>query len=388
MAQENPYVRSEETRRKIAERLNPESPKAFGGKTATGAMVKSASSMFDRSNQLNAYNKKDALRQIASLAQMIETGEESLLPAPRQVTAEHISPSERADILLQAFSDPSGQGFSKIGQELLLPIKEIIDYEGFARRILKTYTLAQGQVNRIDRDIDVAAYVVSSDGRAVETRVSERYVMPPEFEVTAFPSIRVSEVYQKQFDVLDRAQDRAKQAIMRAEDQALINVLQAAAPSFNDTVSFSSLNLQALESLRFQVERHRLIVSKFLINRRELSDILIFLSQQVDPVTEREWLMMGYVGKILNADIITTAGTKVGQGGLGRLSTNWEIVPPGKVYAVTDPDYLGVFPIRVELMSEPANKFVFGEPRFAWMFYELISQAVINPRGVAVGSKS
>ena len=386
MAATNPFVRNEETRQKVAALLNPESPKGFGGKTAAGDSKKSASPMFDKNNETNAYDKKDALRQAQHLLDLVAKGEERIV-APRSVTAEHISPSERADIFLQAFSDPSGQGFAKIGQELLLPIKEIIDYEGFARRILKTYTLAQGQVNRIDRDVDVAAFVVSSDGRAVETRVSDRYIFPPEYEVTAFPSIRISEVFQKQFDVLDRAQDRAKQAIMRQEDQGLISVLTAAAPNFNDVVSFSSLNLQALESIRFQVERHRLVVSKFLINRRELSDMVIFLSQQVDPVTEREWLMMGYVGRILNADIITTAGTRVGQGGLGRLAVNWEIVPPGKVFALADPDYLGVFPIRVELMAEPANKFVFGEPRYAWLFYELISQVVINPRGVALGTK-
>lgn len=387
MAATNPYVRSEETRQKIASRLSPESPKAFGGKTATGTEKKSSDRMFDSKNVVNAYDKADALRQIHALLDRVATGEEKILPPGRSVTAEHISPSERADIFLSAFSDPTGQGFAKIGQELLLPIKEIIDYEGFARRILKTYTLAQGQVNRIDKDVDVAAFVVSKDGRAIETRVSDNYVFPEEFEVTAFPSIRVSEVFQKQFDVLDRAQDRAKQAIMRTEDQGLITTLLAAAPSFNDTVSFSSLNLQALESIRFQVERHRLVTSKFLINRREVSDLVVFLSQQVDPVTEREWIMMGYVGRILNADIIATAGTQVGQGGLGRLSVNWEIVPPGRVFAVADPEYLGVFPIRVELFAEPANKFVLGEPRYAWLFYELISQTVINPRGVATGSK-
>jgi len=383
----NQYVRDEATRKKIAARLNPESPKSFGGRTASGKTIPGSGPMFDKNNVTNAWDKSDALRQAQALLQMVADGKEIIASPQRTVTAEHISPSERADVFLQAFSDPTGQGFAKIGQELLLPIKEIIDYEGFARRILKTYTLAQGQVNRIDRDVDVAAYVVSSDGRAVETRVSDKYIFPPEYEVTAFPSIRVSEVFQKQFDVLDRAQDRAKQAIMRAEDQGLISVLSAAAPSFNDTVSFSALNLQALESIRFQVERHRLVVTKFLINRRELSDMVIFLSQQVDPVTEREWIMMGYVGRILNADIITTAGTTVGQGGLGRLSVNWEIVPAGTVYAVTDPDYLGVFPIRVELFAEPANKFVFGEPRYAWLFYELISQVVINPRGIAKGSK-
>lgn len=385
MAAQNPYVRSEETKAKIAARLG-ESPKAFGGQTATGTRVASKDAMFDSKNTVNAYSKADALTQIKAYVDMVAEGRETLAPA-RRVTAEQISSSERADIFTQAFSDTSGAGMSKIGQELLLPIKEIIDYEGFARRILKTYTLAQGQINRVDKDVDVAAFVVSEDGRGVESRVTGRHVFPDEREIIAFPSIRMSEVFQKQFDVLDRAQDRAKQAIMRAEDQGLVTLLSAAAPSFNDTVTFASLNLQALESIRFQVERHRLVVSKFLINRRELSDMIIFMSQQVDPVTEREYLLTGYVGRILNADILVTAGTQVGMGGLGRESVNWEIVPPGSVYAVTDPEYLGVFPIRTELHAEPANKFVFGEPRYAWMFYELIGQAIINPRGVALGSR-
>jgi hypothetical protein len=382
---DNPYIRNKEAAQKLRSYLSPESPKAFGGQTASGREVKSRDPLFDSRNQLNAWDRKDAFRQIRSLIDRMESGEEKL--APRRVTAEHISPSERADILFQAFTDPTGQGFAKIGQELLLPIKEIIDYQGFARRCLKTYTIPQGNINRIDKDVDVAAFVVSHDGAVIETRVSDRYVFPDEFEIMAFPSIRVSEVYQKQYDVLDRAMDRAKQAIQRTEDQRFISILSAAAPSFNDTVSFASLNIQSIASLMYQVERHRLLVSKLLINRRELADIQINLSQQVDPVTERELLMTGVIGHIFNAAIITTAGTQVGQGGFGRLAVNWEIVPPGTVYAITDPDYLGVFPVRTELFSEPAPKFVLREPRYAWMFYELISQAIINPRGVAVATK-
>jgi hypothetical protein len=386
MAQKNPYVRREEMARKLAAYLNPESPKGFGGRTAaTGKETKSDSPMFDGRNQLNAHDRADALRQIRALIDRVASGEERWVTPTR--TAEHISPSERAEIFASAFNDPTGQGFSKIGQELLLPIKEILDYEGFSRRCLKTYTLAQGQINRIDKDVDVSAMVVSADGQVLETRVSDKYVFPPEFAVMAFPSIRIDEVHQKQFDVLDRAQDRAKQAIQRQEDQGFITALTLSAPNFNDTVSISAVNVQALASLMFQVERHRLLVSKLLMNRRELADVQINLSQQVDPVTERELLMTGYVARFFNADILVTAGTQVGQGGLGRFSANWEIVPPGKIFAIADPDFLGVFPIRVELFSEPAHKFVLREPRYAWMFYELIAQTIINPRGVALATK-
>jgi hypothetical protein len=53
-----------------------------------------------------------------------------------------VNPADRADIFLAALHDP--KALAAIGQELLLPIKEIkeiIDYKGFAKKILKTYTL-------------------------------------------------------------------------------------------------------------------------------------------------------------------------------------------------------------------------------------------------------
>lgn len=41
-----------------------------------------------------------------------------------------------------ALNDVLSEGFAaSIGRELLLPIKEIIDYKGFAQRILRKYTL-------------------------------------------------------------------------------------------------------------------------------------------------------------------------------------------------------------------------------------------------------
>ena len=84
----------------------------------------------------------------------------------------------------------------------------------------------------------------------------------------------------------------------------------------------------------------------------------------------------GYIGTILTAMIITTAGTQT-----------YEILQPGQVRAVTAPEYLGGMPIRVELFSEPVNEYMMGKPRQGWFWYELISQVLVNPAGVAVGQK-
>jgi hypothetical protein len=45
-------------------------------------------------------------------------------------------------------------------------------------------------------------------------------------------------------------------------------------------------------------------------------------------------------------------------------------------------------PIRVELFSEPVTQFLEGKATRGWLWYELISQVVINPKGVSKGQKS
>jgi hypothetical protein len=234
-----------------------------------------------------------------------------------------------------------------------------------------------GEVVRYDKDVYVQGWVIAEDGQTPQSVVEGRYIYPPEFEVTAYPSIEIKDKYRAQYDILARTQDRARMAIEYQEDLALINMLQAGGNQTNTTTFFATLNLAALEGIRYQIERHRLICDKFIIHRQEVSDLVNTVSTQVDPVTQRELIMAGYIGSILNAMIITTAGTQT-----------FEILQPGEVVAVTAPEYLGGMPVRVELFSEPVNEFMEGRPRQGWFWYELISQVLANPAGVALGSKT
>jgi hypothetical protein len=259
----------------------------------------------------------------------------------------------------------------------LNPIKEVIDYEGLARKVFAPRTVKAGEIVRYDKDVYIQGWVIAEDGTTPQSVVEGRYIYPPEFEVTSYPSIEIKDKYRAQYDILARVQDRARMAIEYQEDLALINLLQAGAGATNTTTYFSALNLAALESIRYQIERHRLICDKFIIHRQEVSDLINQLSTTVvDPVTRRELVMAGYIGTILNAMLITTAGTQT-----------FEILQPGQVVAVTAPEYLGGMPIRVELFSEPVNEFMLGKPRQGWFWYELISQVLVNPAGVAIGVK-
>jgi len=330
--------------------------------------------MFDKTGQVNAYDDKDALQQIAYL---LNTVTKKASPGTFYREASNQMPAEdRRKVLASAMQDPTGEGFAIVGQELLLPIKDIIDYEGWARKVYRVRPLAQGELFRIAKDVRSTAWVVGQDGQSIESRLYGRFIQPSEFKVTAFPTVDIEDIYQMNYDVLDRAQDTARQEIELEEDKRGLSLLDRAAVTVNAETIFATLGISAFEDVRYQVERHRLMVEKFLINRAELSDVVKTMSTNVDPVTERELILAGYIGNILNAQIITAAGTGVE-----------EVVPAGTFYAVTGSEYLGEMGVRVELFSEPFNMFSHRRLVKGWAFGQIIGFGIPNARAVAKGHK-
>ena len=359
--------------RKTGQEFNPMNMGKVG---KSGSMQLSAAEhMFDNRGQINASNNGEVLEKIKHLLDGMADGTYDV-ERTASYAGEGMSGMENDAILREAFSDPSSEGFRQVGQGLLNPIKEVIDYEGLARKVFAPRTVKAGEVVRYDKDVYIKAWVIAEDGQTPQSTVEGRYIYPPEFEVTAYPTIEIKDKYRAQYDILARVQDRARMSIEYQEDLALMSLLSAGANAVNTTTFFATLNLAALEGIRYQIEQHRLICDKFIIHRQEVSDLVNTLSTQVDPVTQRELIMAGYIGTVLNAMIITTAGTQT-----------FEILQPGSVTAVTAPEYLGGMPIRVELFSEPVNSFMEGRPRQGWFWYELIAQVLANPAGVAIGQK-
>lgn len=350
-------------------------PNSFGGERWRDGLQQAIPDprhrIFDRRGQLNAYDNKDALKQIAYLLQNA-TREARQARFYRQ--GSQMAPEARRQILAAAVQDP--EGFAILGQELLLPIKDLVDYEGWARKVYRVRPLAQGEFFRIAKDVRSTAWVIGQDGQGIEARLFGRFVTPSEFKIGSFPTVDISDIYTMNYDVLDRAQDTARQEVELEEDKRGRALIDVASQTVNAVTTFGTLGVAAFEDVRFQVERHRLVVEKFLINRAELSDIVKTMSAQVDPVTERELILAGYIGSFLNAMIITSAGTGVE-----------EVVPAGTFYAVTGPEYMGEMGIRVELFSEPFN--MFAQQRFVkgWAYGEIIGFVIPNPRACAKGMK-
>lgn len=332
--------------------------------------VAASARMFNDAGEVNAWSRKEAL-QLG--AHFIRNAGRAYQDAKRQRRLAAHEVEAQRQVIAQAMNDP--EAFAMMGQELLLPIKEVIDYEGFTPRVLRNRYLSQGEYFRLAKDIRATAYVIGQDGQGIEHRQYGRYITPGEFKIGSFPTVDMQDVLQVNYDIMERAQDTARQGLELELDKRMIALIDRASRAVNQTVAAgSAMNIAAFETVRYQVERHRLLVDKFIINRLQLSSVINDLADEVDPVSQRELLLAGYFGSFLNAMIITSAGTGAE-----------EVVPPGVFYAVTAPDYLGEVATRGEMFCEPFNLFQNFEFVKGWAVGMMTGFAIPGPKACARG---
>jgi len=331
------------------------------------------SNFYNDQGQLNASSVKDALAQIAKIAATLQEN----TPVNTGLTNSVQTDGKRDELISRALLSEHGK--VSLAQAMANPIRRNLDYHGIARRALVVDPLAQGALPTYDRDIDVAAVVISSNGSGPESRVFGERVTVPEFEIFSNPTVRIAEVKRRRFNVIDRAVQKARQEIMAQEDSNVFAALDAASQVENalQDIADAGLLKRDLVNLKQQVDQWDLVTTKFFMNISEFTDILKWASGggqgvgggEVDPVTQREILQTGLYARIWGADILVS-----------------KIVPPGTVYSVADPEFVGVMPVRQDIEVLPAD-----EPKqlkLGWVVSEIIGIGIVNARGVAAGRKS
>jgi len=333
-------------------------------------------SLFNSHGELNASNDRDALAQIVKYASIIQNNQS----ANQGLAGSPSFTEEQKDELVRRALMTS-EGKIALGQAMANPIRRNLDYQGVGRRVLVVDPLPQGALPVYDRDIDVAAVVVSSNGSAPESRVFSDRVTVPDFEIVSNPTVRIAEVKRRRFNVIDRAQQKARQEIQAQEDANIFAALDYAGDvslggeNTAQDIADAGLLKRNLASVKVQVDRWDLVTTKFLMNIIEFNDILNWTSfggtsaGEIDMVSQREILQTGLFAHLWGADIIVS-----------------KVVPVGSVYGVADPEFVGVMPIRQDIEVLPAD-----EPKqlkLGWVVNEIIGVGIVNPRGVCTGRKS
>lgn len=258
------------------------------------------------------------------------------------------------------------EGRMALAQAMVNPIRVTLDYQGIARKLLVVDPLPQGALPVYDKDVDARAFVVSKRGQVPDQLIEGDRITVPTFEIVSYPQVRFSQIKERRFNVIDRAQQRAKSDIMAVEDETVFNLLEAAATSGINpvTVSSGSLSREALTKAFKEIEKHDLVVTKIVMNATTFADIRSWGRDEFDPVTQHAVLQTGLFGHLWTADILIS-----------------KKCPQDTVYVLADPEFVGVMPIRQDIQVIPADK-----PellRLGWIVYEEIGAAVVNPLAVA-----
>jgi HK97 family phage major capsid protein len=241
------------------------------------------------------------------------------------------------------------------------------------RRAAVVDPLPQGALPYYDRDVDVPAIVIGEEGQTPETIVKGRRILVPLFELGSNPKIPFTQIKERRFNLIDRAQDKAKQDIQAVEDDLGFSALVVASTQVNPNTGLpfnapvlaaGNLDRDSLADAFAEVEKHDLRVARLFMNARDYSDIRKFGRDQLDPVTQKSLLATGLMANLWGADIIIS-----------------RVVPVGTVFCCTEEKFLAIMPQRIDITvlpaDDPDNRLI------GWSIFEQIGIGVWNPRGVS-----
>lgn len=270
-------------------------------------------------------------------------------------------------MLAEHFQTPEGR--SIIAQSMYEPFKEGRDYVGLARKCIFVDKVPNGAPMWYDKDPQFSAWTIGEMGTAPQEIIKGTRVELAPIPIAVLVRIPILETAVRRFNVIDRAQQRARAEMAEQEDTLFISLLEAAATRTGanagvTTGSYTTVTQQALAELFSLVEKNDAPVANVLMNATDYRYLRYWSGDQFDQVTRRELLKTGYMGDLWGAQI--------------RIS---KLVTAEHVYALADPEFLGVLAVRVDLGSMPADDP--EELAYGTAFYEFIGMCCITQMGVA-----
>jgi hypothetical protein len=274
-------------------------------------------------------------------------------------------------------------GIRRLGVGMIGPIQLKLRYQGMIRNVLIEDPVVPGTNVEYEVFDDLGqAYIMSGvDGEVRVTPFEGKRVRVEFFRVASRPAMRKEDLYSFRVNMVEQAQDETKQAILKQEDSRLIVLLLAAVTDYatradnptpgaqNVTVASGPLTPAALYAAVTMTDLREIESSRILVNPADYRDFYLFDQNQTG------W---AFKDRVVAGEKITTFGEFQIQRSI--------IVPQGKAFLLPNPEFLGVFPVLYSLDVEEDNRvesFWKG-----WVFDEMISMAILNPRGIATITKS
>ena len=264
-------------------------------------------------------------------------------------------------------------GRQKLAASMTQPLRLRRDYSAVGRKTFLVEQLPDGALPIYDKDPDVTAYVVGEEGENILAITKPRRVIFPLFEIASNPEIPLTQIKERRYDLIERAQDLARAEIQAAEDERVFAIMDAIATNGFDSVAgganpdipvVAPISGAVLSDAFALIERHDLRVARVFMNAQDYGDLRKFGRDILDPESQRELFKTGLMATIHGAQIIVS-----------------RLVPSGTVYVTTDPEMFGRIPVRTELTVLSADN---PQARtIGFSCFEQLGLGAFNPKGLA-----
>jgi hypothetical protein len=245
----------------------------------------------------------------------------------------------------------TASGRAKLAASMVQPLRLRRDYTSVGRKTFLVEQLPDGALPIYDKDPNVSAFVVGEEGQNILAITKPRRVIFPLFEISSNPEIPLTQIKERRFDLIERAQDLAKAQIQAEEDTRVFDVLDAVATAGFDNIGATNADVPAVAPLTpadladafARIERNDLRVARVFANALDYSDIRKWGRDVLDIESQATLLKTGLMATIWGAQIIVSRR-----------------VPTGKIYVCTEPEFFGRIPVRTELTvlsaDDPKNR--------------------------------
>jgi hypothetical protein len=242
-------------------------------------------------------------------------------------------------------------GRAKLAASMVQPLRLRRDYTSVGRKTFLVEQLPDGALPIYDKDPNVTAFVIGEEGSNVLAIQKPRRVIFPLFEIASNPEIPLTQIKERRFDLIERAQDLAKAQIQAEEDTRVFDVLDAVASAGFDNIGATNADVPStapvtpsdLADAFARIERHDLRVARIFANALDYSDVRRWGRDILDVESQATLLKTGLQSTLWGAQFIVSRR-----------------VPAGYMYVCAEPEFFGRIPVRTELSvlsaDDPKNR--------------------------------
>jgi hypothetical protein len=248
----------------------------------------------------------------------------------------NIDDSKKSELFDFLFTGPNG--LKRVAYAMQGPLKEMLDYHGIGRRLLKVDPIPQGEIPIYDKDIpEFASVRLGNFGTPplVETRVKR--ILFPTMQLAKNARVAYEDIQVRRYPVFDRAKERVAISMAIAEDKEIFGLLAVATdPNVGPNSEIDSaghLGRAALADAYAALGTNQLQPAQVVMSPAKYADLLKLDYNSVDQVTLNATTQTGSIGVFFGLQLLVTT----------------KLPDPTKVYVTTTPDKLGRIPLRKEL---------------------------------------